>query len=72
VFALADVGKVWGDARSTTDAVILANRQFLSSNWRSGVGGGLQYRHSGSLAARLEAGHSNERTQLYASLSRGF
>jgi outer membrane protein assembly factor BamA len=72
VFAFADSGQVWGDARSTTDPAILANQDFSSSNWRSGVGGGFQYRHSRSLAGRVEMGRSNEGTRFYVSMSRGF
>jgi outer membrane protein assembly factor BamA len=72
VFAFADSGQVWGDARSLTDPLILENQGFRSSNWHSGVGGGLQYRHSGTLAARFDVGHSNEGTLVYISMSRGF
>ena len=72
VFAFADSGQVWGDARSLTDPLILANQDFSSSNWHSGVGGGLQYRHSSTLAARFDVGHSNEGTIIYVSMSRGF
>jgi hypothetical protein len=60
VFASADTGQVWGTA------------PFDSRNWESGLGGGLQYRHSRSIAARIEAGRSRERVAIYASLSRGF
>ena len=60
VFALADTGQVWG------------GEPFNSRNWESGLGGGLQYRHSRSIAARIEAGRSRERLAIYASLSRGF
>jgi len=72
VFGFADSGQVWGDARSSVDPAILANQHFRSGNWHSGVGGGLQYRHSRSLAARIEMGRSNEGTRIYASMSRGF
>ena len=72
VFVFADSGQVWGDARSLTDPLILANQDFSSGNWHSGVGGGLQYRHSGTLAARFDVGHSNEGTLIYISMSRGF
>lgn len=71
VFAFADSGQVWGDARSI-DPSIQKHQNFSSSNWRSGVGGGLQYRHSHSLAARLEVGRSNEGALIYLSMSRGF
>ncbi len=68
----ADTGQVWGDNRSTTNPVILKNDDFSKSNWHSGVGGGIQYRHSKNIAARVEVGRSNERTLVYVSLSRGF
>jgi hemolysin activation/secretion protein len=66
VFAFADSGQVWGDARP----LILESQEFSSSNWHSGVGGGLQYRHSGTLAAKLEVGRSNERSDLYVHVAR--
>ena len=68
----ADAGQVWGDARSSTDPVILNNEDFRSRNWHAGLGGGLQYRHSSSLAARMEVGRSGENVLLYLSISRGF
>ena len=71
-FAFADSGQVWGVARSLTDPLILANQGFRSSNWHSGVGGGLQYRHSGTLAARFDVGHSKEGNLVYISMTRGF
>jgi len=72
VFTFVDAGQVWGDARSSTDPVILDNQAFSSRNWHAGWGGGVQYRHSRSVAVRLEAGRSPEGTVLYFSLSRGF
>ncbi len=66
VFGFADSGQVWGDARSAAD------HNFTSSNWHTGVGGGLQYRHSRSMAARIEVGRSNESALIYVSMSRGF
>jgi hypothetical protein len=72
VFAFGDTGQVWGDNRSPTSPVTGANRDFDGRNWRAGVGGGLQYRYSKSLAARVEIGHSNERNLIYISISRGF
>jgi Omp85 superfamily domain len=72
VFAFADSGQVWGDARAGKDPTLQPGSEFSSSNWHSGVGGGFQYRHSKSIAARAEFGHSNERTLVYLSLSRGF
>jgi outer membrane protein assembly factor BamA len=72
VFAFADSGQTWGDSRSRADPFIVVNPDFSSSNWRSGVGGGLQYRHSRGFAARLEVGRSNEGAKAYVSISRGF
>jgi outer membrane protein assembly factor BamA len=66
VFGFADSGQVWGDARLAYDD------RLSSSNWHSGVGGGLQYRHSRTLAARIEVGRSNEDVLIYLSMSRGF
>jgi hemolysin activation/secretion protein len=71
VFGFADSGQVWGDSRST-DPMIQAQQHFSSSNWHSGVGGGLQYRHSRSFAGRFEVGRSNEGAVIYLSMSRGF
>jgi hypothetical protein len=72
LFGFVDAGLVWGDARSSTDLAILTNQDFRSRNWRSGLGGGLQYRHSPSLGARVEAGRSDENVLVYLSMSRGF
>jgi outer membrane protein assembly factor BamA len=72
VFGFTDVGQVWGDNRSKTDPAILQNKDFDSGNWRTGAGGGFQYRLSKSFAFRAEVGHSNERTLLHFSFSRGF
>lgn len=71
VFASADAGQVWGDARPS-DAVILDTQDFGLRNWHAGLGGGLQYRHSRNLAARVEVSRSHEHTLIYWSLSRGF
>ena len=60
LFASADTGQVWGPER------------FDRRNWQSGFGGGVQYRHSRTIAARVESGRSRERVALYASVSRGF
>jgi outer membrane protein assembly factor BamA len=59
LFGSADAGQVWDD-------------RFLPRSWHSGLGGGLQYRHSRAIAVRIEASRSEERTLIYASLSRGF
>ncbi len=71
-FASADAGQVWGDGRSDTDPVIVDNQRFHARDWRSGLGGGVQYRHSRALAVRVEMSRSPERSSLYASLTRGF
>ncbi|MGH8694705.1 MAG: BamA/TamA family outer membrane protein [Burkholderiales bacterium] len=72
VFAFGDTGQVWGDNRSKTDPAVLTNKNFDAGNWRSGIGGGLQYRHAKGYFGRIQVGHSNERTLVYISISRGF
>lgn len=72
IHGFGDGGQVWGDNRSNTDPVILANDGFRSENWRFGVGGGFTYRHNRAFAARIELGHSNEGNLVYLSLTRGF
>jgi hypothetical protein len=59
--ASADTGQVWGDGTI-----------FRPGAWRSGVGGGIQYRHSRALAARVEFSRSEEGAQTYFAMSRGF
>jgi len=72
VIVFGDGGQVWGDNRSQTNPLILANDKFASENWRFSMGGGLQYRWNRSLAVRIELGHSNESNMVFFSLSRGF
>jgi hypothetical protein len=69
VVGFGDAGQVWGDNRSQ---ILEDLNGFDSRNWRAGIGGGLQYRHSKGLAGRVELGHSNERNLIYFSLTRGF
>jgi len=40
--------------------------------WHTGLGGGLQYRHSRDVAARIEISHGDAGTSTYVSMSRGF
>ncbi len=61
VFASADSGQVWMNVR-----------RLGLRNWHSGLGGGLQYRHSRQLAARVEISRGDEGARMYWSLSRGF
>ena len=70
--AFGDAGQVWGDNRSLVDPAIVINQNFSSRNWKAGIGGGIQYRFSSSIAGRVELGHSNERNIVYFSLTRGF
>jgi hypothetical protein len=72
IVAFGDVGQVWGDNRSRTDPTVLRNENFDSRNYRTGFGGGIQYRLSKSVAFRIEVGTSNERTLGYVSLRPGF
>ena len=72
IFVFTDVGQVWGDNRSRINPAILANDKFDSRNYRTGFGGGVQYRLNKSLAFRLEFGASNEATKIYFSQRPGF
>lgn len=72
VFAFGDFGQVWGDNRSRTNQQVLDNDTFDSKNWRTGFGGGFQYRWNKSVAVRIEYGRSNESGRIYFSMSRGF
>jgi hypothetical protein len=67
IFVFTDVGQVWGDNRSRVNPVILVNDNFDSRNYRTGFGGGVQYRLNKSLAFRFEFGASNEATKIYFS-----
>jgi hypothetical protein len=72
IHAFGDGGQAWGDNRSNTNPVVLANDDFRSENWRFGVGGGFTYRHNRAFALRIELGHSNENNLVYLSFTRGF
>jgi len=72
IHAFGDGGQVWGDNRSNTNPLVIANQSFSSVKWRFGVGGGLTYRHNKAIAVRIELGHSNETNLVYWSLTRGF
>ena len=61
LFASADTGQIWSE-----------RREFGRNGWRSGLGGGVQYRHSHAMAARVEMSRGVEGIRTYASLSRGF
>jgi len=72
IIAFAEVGQVWGDNRSKTNPIILANDDFDTRNYRTGFGGGFQYRLNKNVAFRIEVGASNERVLSYISLRPGF
>jgi len=75
VFGSADAGQTWGgDGRDFASLTVTlpANPTFSQREWHPGIGGGLQYRHSRSLAARVEISRGQDRSRFYASLSRGF
>lgn len=72
VFVFTDVGQVWGDNRSRINPIIRANDEFSSRNYRTGVGGGIQYRLNRNLAFRIEIGASNESTRFFFSQRPGF
>ncbi len=76
VFGAADAGQTWGRSGGVVDAsgneLLPGQASFTSDGWHAGIGGGLQYRHSPTLGARIEVNRGPERTLIYASLSRGF
>ena len=61
VFGSADAGQSWSQ-----------RDEFRRDVWHTGVGGGVQYRHSRHLAARVEVSRGGTGTLAYVSLSRGF
>ena len=71
-FVFVDNGKIWGDARSGTNPLILRNDKFADQPLRVQPGLGVQYRFNKSFGARLDFAKSNERTMVYFSVSRGF
>jgi hypothetical protein len=72
VFVFVDNGKIWGDTRSATNPLILANDKFSDQPLRVQPGAGVQYRFNKAFGARLDFAKSNERTMVYFSVSRGF
>jgi hypothetical protein len=72
LIGFGDSGQVWGDSRSTTDPTIRGNDNFASRNWKAGIGGGVQYRHTKSLVVRFDVATSQDGPRMYFSISRGF
>lgn len=74
VFGSADAGQTWGGGNGgTATSPALATRSaFRGDVWHTGLGGGLQYRHSRSAAGRIEVSRGQDRTIVYVSLARGF
>jgi hypothetical protein len=72
LIGFGDSGQVWGQNRSTTDSMIMGHDNFSSRNWKAGIGGAVQYRHTKSLAVRFDAATSQDGPHIYLSVSRGF
>ena len=72
LIGFGDAGQVWGDNRSNAHPTILGNDTFSSRNWKAGSGGGIQYRHTKSLAVRLDIATSQDGLRTYFAISRGF
>ena len=72
LIGFGDSGQVWGHNRSTTDPTIMGQDNFASRNWRAGVGGAVQYRHTKSLVVRFDVATSQDGQRTYISVSRGF
>jgi hypothetical protein len=72
LIGFGDSGQVWGHNRSTTDPTVMGQNNFASRNWKAGIGGAIQYRHSKSLAVRFDVATSQDGQHIYLSVSRGF
>jgi hypothetical protein len=72
LIGFGDAGQVWGDNRPASDPRAPGNAGFGSRNWKAGIGGGIQYRHTKSLVVRLDVATSQDGTRPYISISRGF
>lgn len=72
LIGFGDTGQVWGHNRSTTDPMIMEHNKFASRNWKAGIGGAVQYRHTKSLAVRFDVATSQDDERMYFSVSRGF
>ena len=72
LIGFGDSGQVWGHNRSTTDPTIMGHDNFASRNWKAGIGGAVQYRHTKSLAVRFDVATSQDGQHAYFSVSRGF
>jgi hypothetical protein len=72
LIGFGDSGQVWGHNRSTKDPTIMSQNNFASRNWKAGIGGAVQYRHTKSLAVRFDVATSQDGQRMYFSVSRGF
>jgi len=72
LIGFGDAGQVWGVNHSTTDPATLGNDKFASRNWKAGIGGGVQYRHTKLLVVRIDLATSQDGPRAYISISRGF
>ena len=50
----------------------MGHDNFASRNWKAGIGGAVQYRHTKSLAVRFDVATSQDGQRMYFSVSRGF
>lgn len=67
-----DLGQPWGDSRQPAGSINLANQRFSRDHWKSGLGGGVQFRLAKGLAFRTEIGFSHESSMVYFSFGTGF
>jgi len=72
LIGFGDAGQVWGVNRSTIEPTIPENDNFASRNWKAGIGGGVQYRHTKSLVVRFDVAASQDGIQPYFRIARGF
>jgi outer membrane protein assembly factor BamA len=72
LIGFGDTGQVWGQTLSALAPDGMNHNYFANRNWKAGVGGGIQYRHTKSLTVRFDVATSQDGQRIYFSASRGF
>lgn len=72
LIGFGDAGQVWGHTLSAIAPDGMSPNYFANRNWKAGVGGGIQYRHTKSLTVRFDVATSQDGERIYFSASRGF
>jgi outer membrane protein assembly factor BamA len=72
MIGFGDAGQVWGNTLSSMVPDTMSHNYFANRNWKAGIGGGIQYRHTKSLTVRIDVATSADGERIYFSASRGF